>query len=72
MTVIKQKDFEDSIASALQYISYYHSEDFILAMTKAYELEQSSPAKDEIRSQTVLLTAAPACPTSRRSSHSKA
>jgi fumarate hydratase class I len=48
MTVIKQKDFEDSITSALQYISYYHSEDFILAMTKAYELEQSSPAKDAI------------------------
>jgi fumarate hydratase class I len=48
MTVIKQKDFEDSIASALQYISYYHSEDFILAMSKAYEMEQSSAAKDAI------------------------
>lgn len=48
MTVIKQKDFEDSIESALQYISYYHSEDFILAMTKAYDMEQSSAAKDAI------------------------
>lgn len=48
MTIIKQKDFEESIASALQYISYYHSEDFILAMTKAYEMEESVPAKDAI------------------------
>ena len=37
MSIIKEKDFVDSIASALQYISYYHSEDFILAMTRAYE-----------------------------------
>lgn len=48
MTTIKQKDFEESIASALQYISYYHSEDFITAMGRAYELEQSIPAKDAI------------------------
>ena len=48
MSVIKEKDFVESIASALQYISYYHSEDFILAMTRAYELEKSVPAKDAI------------------------
>jgi len=48
MSVIKEKDFVGSIASALQYISYYHSEDFILAMTRAYELEKSVPAKDAI------------------------
>ncbi|MGE4596923.1 MAG: fumarate hydratase [Methylophilaceae bacterium] len=46
MKVIKQEDFIESIASALQYISYYHSEDFILALTKAYEIEESEPAKD--------------------------
>ena len=48
MSVIKEKDFVESIASALQYISYYHSEDFILAMTRAYELEKSVTAKDAI------------------------
>jgi fumarate hydratase, class I len=44
--IIKQEDFIESIASALQYISYYHSEDFIIAMTKAYNQEESAPAKD--------------------------
>ena len=48
MTVIKEKDFVDSIASALQYISYYHSEDFIVALKQAYDLEESEPAKDAI------------------------
>jgi len=46
--VIKEKDFIESIASALQYISYYHSEDFIIAMTKAYNAEESIPAKNAI------------------------
>jgi fumarate hydratase, class I len=44
--MIKNKDITSSVADALQYISYYHSDDFIQAMTEAYELEQSKPAKD--------------------------
>ncbi|MGA0975716.1 MAG: fumarate hydratase, partial [Methylophilaceae bacterium] len=44
--MIKNKDIISSVADALQYISYYHSDDFIQAMTAAYELEQSKPAKD--------------------------
>ena len=44
--MIKNKDITSSVADALQYISYYHSDDFIQAMTAAYELEQSKPAKD--------------------------
>ena len=48
MTAIKEEDFVDSIASALQYISYYHSEDFIVALKQAYDLEESEPAKDAI------------------------
>ena len=48
MTTIKKEDFIESIRSALQYISYYHSEDFILAMQSAYEKEKSQPAKDAI------------------------
>ena len=48
MTVIKKADFIQSVADALQYISYYHPKDFIDAMAKAYEAEQSQSAKDAI------------------------
>ncbi len=46
MTVIRQQDFIDSIADALQFISYYHPKDFIQAMGQAYLREQSPAAKD--------------------------
>ena len=46
MTVIKQEDLIQSVADALQYISYYHPKDFIQAMHKAYEREESKAAKD--------------------------
>ena len=48
MTIIKKNDFIESIANALQYISYYHSEDFILAMKRALDVERSTAAKDAI------------------------
>ena len=48
MTVIKETDFIDSIADALQFIACYHPKDFIQAMTAAYEREQSVAAKDAI------------------------
>lgn len=48
MTAIKQDDLISSVANALQYISYYHGEDFIRAMTNAWEKEQSPAAKDAI------------------------
>ena len=48
MGAIKKNDFIESIANALQYISYYHSEDFILAMKRALEVERSTAAKDAI------------------------
>ncbi len=48
MSAITKNDFIDSVADALQYISYYHPPDFIEAMTKAYEKEQSKAAKDAI------------------------
>jgi hypothetical protein len=44
--VIKQADFIESIADSLQYISYYHPKDFVDAMTKAYEREESAAAKE--------------------------
>lgn len=48
MTTIKQADFIQSIADALQYISYYHPVDYIQALGRAYEAEESAPAKDAI------------------------
>lgn len=46
MTVIKQDDLIDSVADALQFISYYHPVDFIKAVHEAYEREESPAAKD--------------------------
>src|SRR5258706_6962589 len=48
MTAIRQQDFIDSVADALQYISYYHPQDYIEALGKAYAAEQSPAAKDAI------------------------
>ncbi len=48
MSLIKQDDFIASVADALQYISYYHSQDFIEAMHQAWQIEQSPSAKDAI------------------------
>jgi fumarate hydratase class I len=46
MTAIHQNDLIESIAGALQYISYYHPVDYIENLARAYELEQSHAAKD--------------------------
>ena len=48
MTVIKQEDFISSIADSLQYISFYHPPDFIRAMTRAHEREESEAARSAI------------------------
>ena len=47
-TSIRQADLIESVAAALQYISYYHPADFIAHLARAYEREQSAPAKDAI------------------------
>ena len=46
MTVIKQQDLVDSVADALQFISYYHPLDFVQAVHRAWEMEQNPAAKD--------------------------
>jgi len=46
MTIIRQKDVIQSVADALQYISYYHPVDFIKAVKEAYDREESQSAKD--------------------------
>lgn len=48
MATIRQQDVIDSVADALQFISYYHPQDYIQSLGKAYELEQSVAAKDAI------------------------
>ena len=48
MTVIRQEDLIESVADALQFISYYHPLDFIRAMEEAYHREQSEAARDAI------------------------
>ena len=48
MTVIREDDLIESVADALQYISYYHAPDFIRAMGRAYAMEQSPAARDAI------------------------
>ena len=47
-TSIRQADLIESIAAALQYISYYHPADYIAHLARAYEREQSPAAKDAI------------------------
>ncbi len=46
MATIRQDDLIQSVADALQYISYYHPVDYITNLARAYELEQSPAAKD--------------------------
>ncbi len=48
MTVITESDLIESIADALQYISYFHPMDYIRALGVAYEAEQGPAAKDAI------------------------
>lgn len=63
MTVIKQEDLIQSIADSLQYISYYHPLDYIQALGRAYELEESPAAKDAIAQ---ILTNSRMCAEGRR------
>src|SRR5437868_3381885 len=48
MTAIRGNDLVQSVADALQFISYYHPADYIRALSRAYEREQSAAAKDAI------------------------
>ena len=63
MPDIKQEDLIQSVADALQYISYYHPLDYITSLGRAYELEQSPAAKDAIAQ---ILTNSRMCAEGRR------
>src|SRR5688572_31911252 len=62
-TTIKASDLTESIAAALQYISYYHPADYIQHLARAYEREQSPAAKDAIAQ---ILTNSKMCAEGRR------
>lgn len=47
-TTIRESDLIDSVANALQFISYYHPKDFIEAMYAAWQREENPAAKDAI------------------------
>ena len=46
MALIRNEHVIQSVADALQYISYYHPIDFVKAVHEAYEKEESTAAKD--------------------------
>lgn len=48
MITITEDDLVETVADALQYISYYHPMDYITALGAAYEVEQGPAAKDAI------------------------
>ena len=47
-TLIREQDLIQSVADALQYISYYHPPDFVRAVAEAWEKEQSPAARDAL------------------------
>ena len=46
MTTLHQNDLIESVAAALQYISYYHPADYIAHLARAYAIEKSPAARD--------------------------
>jgi fumarate hydratase class I len=63
MRTIKQSDLIESVADALQFISYYHPLDYIEALGAAYEQERSPAARDAIAQ---ILTNSRMCAEGRR------
>jgi fumarate hydratase class I len=63
MAAIQREHLVQSVADALQFISYYHPRDYIQALGRAYEREQSGAAKDAIAQ---ILTNSRLCAEGRR------
>ena len=62
-TLIRQADLVETVAAALQYISYYHPADYISHLAQAYQREASPAAKDAIAQ---ILTNSRMCATGHR------
>ncbi len=63
MTTIRRADLVESIAAALQYISYYHPADYLRALGRAYQAEAGPAARDAIAQ---ILTNSRLCAEGRR------
>jgi len=63
MSTIRQSDLIESVADALQFISYYHPLDYIEALGRAYQAEESPAARDAIAQ---ILTNSRMCAEGRR------
>ncbi len=63
MTTIHHEDLVQSIAAALQYISYYHPRDYVEALAKAHEIEAAPAARDAMAQ---ILTNSRLCAEGRR------
>jgi fumarate hydratase class I len=62
-TTIRHADLVETVASALQYISYYHPADYISHLAEAYKVEQGEAARDAIAQ---ILTNSRMCAEGRR------
>jgi fumarate hydratase class I len=63
MKAIHQEHLIESVADALQYISYFHPRDYIRSLAAAYEREESPAARDAIAQ---ILTNSRMCAQGRR------
>ena len=61
--ILRANDLVETVASALQYISYYHPADYITHLAQAYKAEQSAAARDAIAQ---ILTNSRMCAEGRR------
>src|SRR6185295_4664891 len=61
--ILRANDLIETVAAALQYISYYHPADYISHLAQAYQTEQSAAAKDAIAQ---ILTNSRLCAEGRR------
>ena len=59
MSLIQRADLVQSVADALQFISYYHPADYIRALGRAYEREQSPAARGRDRADPATRACAP-------------
>ena len=63
MSTIRKDDLVESVAAALQYISYFHPVDYIRSLGRAFEVEASPAARDAIAQ---ILTNSRMCAEGRR------
>src|SRR5215471_4058055 len=61
--ILRANDLTETVAAALQYISYYHPADYISHLAQAYQVERSEAAKDAIAQ---ILTNSRMCAEGRR------